>query len=147
MAGILPTPAQVRALSLSGEFATIPDATIEDTITAEAAPVYSAPDLKQHTQWTRAVALLTAHILHIQKKLEDAGGNIAVLGGVKDRRLDGVGSRSYAWGGMAATDAVDWLNIPSPYLGRLLIITKTFPPSVHATANSTIANTWGGGVD
>ena len=133
MAKILPTAAQIRALSLSGEFAAIPDATIEDVRDAEVAPVYSAGDVTTHTQWTRAVALHTAHFLHIMKKLEDNGGNIAVLGGVTSRSLQGVGSRSYGWGGLAAADAVDWLKIPSPYLGRLVRILQTFPASAHST--------------
>jgi len=127
----LPTAAQIRALSLSDEFAAISDAVIDDIRDAEIAPLYSA--VMDHTQWGRAVGLHTAHNLHIQLKIENAGGNIAVLGGVTTRTLQGVGSRSFGWGGLSAADAVDWLNIPSPYLGRLLRILATFPPGAHTT--------------
>lgn len=133
MAKILPTPAEIRALSLSGEFAAIADEVIEDFRDAEIVPIYSASDVTAHTQWTRAVGLHTAHNLHITLKLEANGGNIAALGGVTSRTLQGVGSRSYGWSGLQASDALDWLNIPSPYLGRLLVILKTFPPSVTTT--------------
>ncbi len=129
----LPTPAQVRALSLSGEFAAVSDAAINDIVSSEIAPLYSAGDVTQHTQWTRAVALHTAHNLHITLKLEANGGNIAVLGGVTSRSLQGVGSRGYAWSGLDASDAIDWMGIPSPYLGRLKMILKTFPPSIRAS--------------
>ena len=133
MAKILPTAAEIRALSLSGEFAAIADATIEDMRDVEVVPLYAAQDVTQHTQWTRIVGLTVAHFLHIQKKLEDNGGNIAVLGGVTSRSLQGVGSRSYGWGGLNAADAVDWFKIPSPYLGRLGRILQTMPASVHTT--------------
>lgn len=133
MAKTLPTAAEIRALSLSGEFDAIADAAIEDVRDSEIVPLYAASDVTAHTQWTRIVGLHTAHNLHIQKKLEDAGGNIAVLGGVTSRALQGVGSRSYGFGGLAAADAVDWLKIPSPYLGRLVRILQTLPASAHST--------------
>ena len=130
----LPTPAQIRALSLSGEFNAILDAPIIDVRDGDVAPLYSALDVQEHTQWTRVVALHTAHNLHIQLLLEANGGNIAALGGVTARSLDGVGSRSYAFGALNAQDAVDWQKIPSAYLGRLLRILQTFPASIHTTA-------------
>jgi hypothetical protein len=130
----LPTPAEIRALSLSGEFAAVSDASIIDVRDKDVAPLYSATDVQTHTQWTRVVALHTAHNLHIQLLLEANGGNIAVLGGVTSRSLDGVGSRHYATGQLAVQDAVDWLKIPSAYLGRLLRILQTFPTSCHTTA-------------
>ena len=132
MAKVLPTAAEIRALSLSGEFAAVADAAIEDVRDGDVVPVYSAADVTEHTQWTRVVALHTAHFLHIQLMIENAGGNIAVLGGTTSRGLQGVGSRGYGWGGLAAADAKDWMNIPSAYLGRLLRILQTFPSSVHA---------------
>ena len=136
MALTLPTAAQIKALSLSGEFAAVADAAIEDIRDSDVVPVYSAADVTEHTQWTRAVALHTAHFLHIQLKIENAGGNIAVLGGTSSRTLQGVGARTFGWGGLAAADAVDWMKVPSPYLGRLVRILQTFPSSVHASGGA-----------
>jgi hypothetical protein len=133
MAKVLPTPQEVRDLSISGEFALVTDATIIDIRDAEAAPVYAAEDVTAHTQWTRVVALHTAHILHVLLKIENAGGNWGVLAGVSSRALQGVGSRGYAVGALNPADLADLMKIPSPYLARLNRILETFPPSVHTT--------------
>ena len=133
MAKVLPTPDQVRATSISGEFATVPDATIEQIRDEEVAPLYCASDVVQHTQWTIVVALHTAHILHVLLKVEAAGGDWGALGATATRALQGVGSRGKAVGALNPADFNDLLKIPSAYAARLLRILETFPPSVHTT--------------
>lgn len=133
MAKVLPTPQQVRDLSVSGEFALVTDAAIIDIRDGDVAPLYLAPDVPQHTQWTRAVALHTAHILHVQAKLEGAGGDWGVLAATASRALQGVGSRARAVGALNPADAIDYMKVPSIYLMRLTRILVTFPPSIHTT--------------
>ena len=136
MAKVLPTAQQVRDTSLSGEFNAIADGPIIDIRDQEVAPVYSAPDVTEHTQWTRAVALHTAHILHVMLKIDEAGGNWGALAAVSSRALQGVGSRGYAVGALNPADLVDLMKIPSQYNTRLQRILQTFPTSVHTTSGT-----------
>lgn len=139
MAKVLPTPQQVRDLSLSGEFNAIGDPVIVDIRDGDVVPLYSAADVPDHTQWTRAVALHTAHILHIQIKLENANGDWGALAATTSRALQGVGSRGKAVGALNPGDiADDYLQIPTPYSMRLKRILKTFPVSVHTTTGPEI---------
>ena len=129
----LPSAQYVRDLSVSGEFAAVSDATIEDIRDGDVAPLYSATDVTAHTQWTRAVGLHTAHILHVQAKLEAAGGDFGALAATTSRALQGVGSRAKAVGALNPADVTDLMKIPSVYLARLSRILITFPASVYTT--------------
>lgn len=136
MAKVLPTPEQVRATSISGEFNAVPDATIEQIRDQEVADLYSAQDVTQHTQWTIVVALHTAHILHVLLKVEAAGGDWGALAAVNTRTLQGVGTRGRAVGALNPADLNDLMKIPSTYNTRLQRILETFPPSVWTTGGN-----------
>ncbi len=147
MAKVIPTVAQIRATSFSGEFDAVPDASIEMVRDNEVVDLYCASDLTAHTQWAAAVALHTAHILHVMLKLDEAGGDWGALGAVTSRTLQGVGTRARAAGALNPGDAIDIMRIPSRYLARLTRILATFPPSVHTTGGSAngaqLAAAWG----
>ena len=133
MAKILPTPQEVRDLSISGEFNAVADGPIIALRDNVIAPLYSASDVTEHTQWTSVVAYHVAHYLHIKLVLENNGGDIGALAGTSAKALQGVGSRGKAIGALNPADMVDWLKIPSAYLGPLLSMRETLPPSVHTT--------------
>lgn len=90
----LPTSAQVKALSPTGEFATYQDAFVDDLIENEVALHYG--ELTGESEYQRLVALHTAHLL--ARMSMTGGGGLPGPQGPLISVTTAVGSASKTWG-------------------------------------------------
>lgn len=124
------TPADVRATSITGQFAAITDAVISALLSGEVVGQYATAvselGIRQATA-DRLVALHAAHILFIALK-EEAGGG--AVGFITAESLSRVGSRSYSLG-MNGDDPGPFAGWAlSPYGKRAKDIWDKLPPAM-----------------
>jgi hypothetical protein len=137
LAGVtLPTPADVKDLPFSAEllaaFAAVADAKVQALID-NCASWFGSAEVLQHTQRDEAVLYGAAHLLYLALVSEGAiggGGGGGGVGLVSGRRLEGVGSISYAVTALTPEQENDWLMQRSPFSVKLNAILATFPPGV-----------------
>lgn len=126
------TPAEVRAVSITGYFA---DPPFTDAIMQECINVvtlwYGATYLEALTGTPNAIKYTVAHVLWLQAKGEQGG--LAAIVGASSRKLDMVGQRSYSVGAWNPDDFASWLTMWSPWKAKLSGILAGLPPGMTTT--------------
>lgn len=138
----MPTPTDVRNVSLTGVFASLTDEQIQrflDCVT----PWFSSEVVIGHSQRDEVITYMTAHAIWVQLKAEQAsaGTGVIAVGGLSSVRLDGVGSKSYAVAALQPANFSDLLKTWSPFVGKLGWLIDTLPPgltTVGTGANGTM---------